>query len=160
MIIKLHGETTLDKIGGVLLEVIQTVQEKAGIEKAPFTLKDVGIGVLFNVNGEKMMLSSEIDGVVEPFTVHVELDSDGHIKRKVDNENESFLDDYSRAVAKGLESPITKEIESVYSDDDLVEVNREVQGDLKAVYYTVKETNEKVVRYYRNDVLVAEAGYK
>lgn len=161
MIIKLHGETTMNKLPKVLKEVIEDIQSRAGIEQSEFTLKDAELGVLFNVNGEKMMLSSEIDGTVEPFMVHVELDAKGNIKVKKDNEEESFLDEYSKAIAKGLESPTTKEIESVFNDEDLIEYDSESGGDLVAIHYKHKiEKDLSVIRYYRNGILVGETGYK
>lgn len=161
MIIKLHGETTVNKLTKIIKEVVTDIQKRAGLEENKFTLKDVELGVLFNVNGEKMMLSSEIDGVSEPFAVHVELDEKGNIKRTVDNEEESFLDDYSRAIAKGLESPTTEPIESTFNDGDLVEYDAESGGDLVALHYRHKtEAGLFVIRYFRNGILVGETGYK
>lgn len=160
MIIKLYGETSLNKLPKILREVITDIQGRAGIEESKFTLKDLEVGILFNVNGEKMMLSSEIEGIVEPFKVFVELDEKGNIKNKKDNEEETFQDDYTRAIAKGLENPLNKEIDSVYNDKDLEFDFEEVGGDLVAKYYTVKETGDKVVRYYRSGVLVGEIGLK
>ena len=160
MIIKLHGETSLNKLPKILKEVIADVQKRAGIEEPKFTVKDVELGILFTIDGEKMMLSSEINGVVEPFILHVELDKKGNILRQKDNENESFLDDYSRAIAQGLDSPTTKEIESVFNDEDLVQEHEENGGDLIAKHYVHTLTGENVVRYYRNGILVGETGYK
>ena len=108
-----------------------------------------------------MMLSSEVYGVIEPFVVHVELDEKGNVKRTKDNEEESFLDDYSRAIAKGLESPTIQEIMSVYNDEDLDCFDSESGGDLVAYHYKHRiEKDLKVIRYYRNVVLVGETGYK
>lgn len=160
MIIKLHGETSLNKLPKILKEVITDIQKRSNIEETKFNVKDAEMGILFNVNGEKMMLSSEIDGVIEPFKVHVELDAKGNIVRKKDNDTESFLDDYSRAIAKGLESPTTEPIESVFNDEDLVLEHEESGGDLVAKHYKNTATEENVVRYYRNGVLVGETGYK
>ena len=131
MIIKLHGETSIKNLPNIIKDLITDIQVRAGIDPASsITLKDV------------------------------ELDEAGNIKGKKDNEEESFLDEYSRAVALGLESPTTEEIESVYTDDDLAEVSFEVGGDLKAIHYKHKtEEGLFVVRYYRNGVLVGETGY-
>lgn len=161
MIIKLHGETSIKNLPNIIKDLITDIQVRAGIDPASsITLKDVELGVLFNINGEKMLLSVEHGGVKETFTIHVELDEAGNIKGKKDNEEESFLDEYSKAVALGLESPTTEEIESVYNDDDLAEVSFEVGGDLKAIHYKHKtEEGLFVVRYYRNGVLVGETGY-
>lgn len=161
MIINLHGETSLNKLPKIIKEIVSDIQNRAGIEDAKFNLKDVELGILFNINAKKMMLSSEIDGVVEPFVVHVELDEKGNIKRTKDNEEETFLDDYSRAMAKGESSPTTAEIESVYNDEDLIEYDSESGGDLIALHYKHKlEEGLFVIRYYRNGVLVGESGYK
>ena len=162
MIIKLHGETTVEKLSVLLTEIITDIKARTGLDAAfNFNIKDAEVGVLFNVNGEKMGLVVEHEGVEETFTVHVELDENGNIKRAKDNEEESFLDEYSRAISKGLESPTTEEIESVYADEDLAEIWVEQGGDLKAIHY--KHKNEEglfVARYFRNGVLVGETGYK
>lgn len=160
MIIKLHGETSLNKLPKILKEVITDIQNRAGIDESKFTIKDAEIGILFNVNGEKMYLTVEHDGLKEIFNVHVELDEKGNIKTKKDNEEESFVDEYSRAVAKGLENPVTKEIESVYNDEFLKEVSRNDVGDLVEIQYIEILTGETVYRYYRNGVLIGEVGHK
>lgn len=161
MIIKIHGETSVNKLPTIIRDITADIQNRAGLEGKKFNLKDAEIGVLFNVNGEKMMLSSEVDGVIEPFVVHVELDEKGNVKRTKDNEEESFLDDYSRAIAKGLESPTIQEIMSVYNDEDLDCFDSESGGDLVAYHYKHRiEKDLKVIRYYRNGVLVGETGYK
>ena len=160
MIIKLHGETNLNDLSKVLTEIIQDIQARAGLEKSSFTLKDAEIGILFNVEGEKMMLSVEHEGVKEIFKVHVNLDENGNIKNRKDNESESFEDAYSRAVAKGLENPLTEEIESVYNDEFLIEKNRIEVGDLVEVEMKHVVTKETVYRYYRNGILVGELGVK
>lgn len=160
MVIKFYGETNLNKLSKLIKEVVTDIQQRAGIEEAKFSLKDAEIGVMFDVKGEKMMLSSEIDGVVEPFRVCVQLDEKGDIYKKKDNEEESFLDDYQRAVAKGLESPTTDSIKTVFNDEDLIQEHEEAGGDLVAKYYINTATGEKVIRYYRNDILVGETGYK
>lgn len=160
MIIKLHGETSLNKLPKILNEVISDIQNKAGIDESKFTIKDAEIGIIFNVNGEKMYLTVEHDGLKEVFNVHVELDEKGNIKAKKDNEEESFVDEYSRAVAKGLENPVTKEIKSVYNDKFLKEVSRNDVGDLVEIQYTEILTGDIVYRYYRNGILVGEVGHK
>lgn len=161
MIIKLHGETSMNKLPKILKEVIADVQARAGIPDAKFTLKDVEVGVMFNVEGQKQFISVSHDGVAEVFKVHVKLDKKGNIDMTVDNEKESFLDDYSKAVAKGEESTAGYEpIESVFDDADLEEVHEEDGGDLVAKFYKHKKEDLHVVRYFRNGVLVGESGYK
>lgn len=161
MIMKLHGETSLNKLPKIIKEVVADVQARAGIPDAKFTVKDVEVGILFNVEGEKNFLSVTHKGVAEPFKVHVKLDQKGNVDMTVDNEKESFLDDFSRAVAKGEDSPAGHEpIESVFEDADLEEVHEEDGGDLVAKYYQHKKEDLLVVRYFRNGVLVGESGYK
>lgn len=161
MIVKLHGETSMNKLPKIIKEVVAGVQEKAGIPDSKFTVKDIEIGILFNVEGEKNYLSVTHEGVAEPFKVHVKLDSKGNVDMTVDNEKESFLDDYSRAMAKGEQSPAGHEpIESVFEDADLEQVHEENGGDLVAKFYEHKKEDLLVVRYFRNDVLVGESGYK
>lgn len=160
MIIKLHGETSLNKLPKILKEVISDIQNRAGIEESKFTIKDAEIGILFNVNGEKMFLSVEHEGIKETFNVHVELDEKGNIKNKKDNEAETFADDYSRAIAKGFDATITEEIESSYKDEFLVEEERTDAGDLVEIKYKEIITGETVFRYYRNGILIGEIGFK
>ena len=161
MIVKLHGETSLNKLPKIIKEVVADVQQRAGIPDSKFTIKDVELGILFNVEGEKNYLSVTHEGVAEPFKVHVKLDKKGNVDMSVDNEKESFLDDYSRAVAKGQQSPAGNEpIESIFDDADLEEVHEENGGDLVAKYYEHKKEDLFVVRYFRNGVLVGESGYK
>lgn len=161
MIIELHGEISVEKLSEVLMEIITDMNTRVGLNAdINFNLKDVKVGVVFNVNGEKMGLVVEHEGIKEAFTVHVELDEAGNIKRAKDNEEETFLDEYSRAISKGLESPTTEEIESVFNDEDLEEVFTETGGDLKAVHYKHKiQEGLFVVRYFRNEILVGETGY-
>lgn len=160
MIIKFNGETSLSKLPELVKEVTKDIQERAGIPASKFKIKDAQIGVVFKVGSEMKYMAVEHDGVAEIFQVQVQLDDKGNIKKTVDNEEESFVDEYTRAVAKGLESPVTEEIESVYNLEELEEVARDDAGDLVAVYYNHKETTERVVQYFRNGVLVAEMGYK
>lgn len=161
MIIKVHGETSMNKLPKTLKEVVADVQARAGIPDAKFIIKDAEVGILFNVEGEKNFLSVTHDGVAEPFKVHVKLDKKGNVDTTVDNEKESFLDDYSRAVAKGEQPQAGYEpIESVFNDDALEEVHEENGGDLVAKYYEHKKEDLLVVRYFRNGVLVGESGYK
>lgn len=160
MIIKFHGETSPNKLQKMIKEIVSDIQTRAEIEESKFTLKDVEVGILFNVNGEKMMLSSEIDGVKEPFKVHVQLDEKGNIKAKKDNENESFADEYEKAVARGFASPDYSEIKSVFLDVDLEFIDEVKAGDMTAKHYRHRITRESVVRYYKNGILVGEMGYK
>ena len=160
MIIKFNGETSLNKLSESIKEVVSDIQERAGLDASKIKIKDAQIGVLFKVGSEMNYLSVEHDGQREIFQVNVQLDEKGNIKKKVDNEEESFVDDYTKAISKGLESPATKEIESVFNDEELEKVAEEHGGDLVAIYYKHKVTGEQVIRYFRNGVLVGEMGYK
>lgn len=159
MIIKFIGETSLNKLPKIVKEITADIQSRAGIEGSKFTVKDVELGLLFNVNGEKMMLSSEVDGVVEPFKIYVELDEKGNVKAKKDNENESFMDEYSKAISRGEEKEYA-EIESEFEDSDLEEVEVIEAFDMKEVKYRIKGSDEMAVRYYKNGLLVGEYAYK
>lgn len=161
MIIKLNGETSINKLGKIIQEVAGDIQERAGLEKGTkLKVKDAQIGVMFEVNGELNYLSVEHEGIKEIFQVNVQLDSKGNIVKAVDNEEETFQDEYTRNILKGIESPITEEIESVFDDADLIIIDSVNGGDLVEKTYRNTKTNEIVKRYYRNDVLVGEMGYK
>lgn len=160
MIIKFNGETSLSKLPELIKGITKDIQERAGIPASKFKVKDAQIGLVFKFGNEMKYMVVEHDGVAEIFQVNVQLDEKGNIKKTVDNEEESFTDEYTRAVTKGLECPVDKEIDSVYNADELKEVNREDVGDLVAIYFEHKESKEKVVQYFRNGTLVAEMGYK
>lgn len=161
MIVKFHGETSLNKLPKLVKEIVENVQERSGLEKNRFTLKDVELGILFNVSGEKMMLNSYIGEDSEPFTVHVQLDKKGNIAVRKDNEKESFLDEYSKAVKKGLDTVVDTEIDSVFTDEQLELKDTEELGDLVVKSYVLRDNKEEyVIRYYRNDKLVGETGFK
>lgn len=161
MIIKFKGETSLNKLPKLIKEVTTDIQQRAGIPETQFKIKAAEIGLVFKVGEEMHYLNVEHEGVPEIFKVAVELDEKGNIKKAVDNENKSFMDDYSRARAKGEADSIgRKEIKSVYKDSDLEFQREENGGDLVCKYYLHKETGELVERFYRDGVLVGEAGYK
>ena len=161
MIIKLKGETSLNKLPQIIKEVVTDITARAGIEGASFKVKDAELGLVFKVGKEMQYLTVVHDEVAEIFQVNVQLDSKGNIEKRVDNEEETFLDDYSRAVAKGLENPTNEPIESAYKDSELKLIKEETAGDLTEKIYEVIDSpeNERVLRYYRNMVLVGETGY-
>ena len=161
MIIKFSGETSINKLGKLIEEVVENIQKRAGLDSASkIKVKDCQIGVMFEVDGEMNFLDVEHDGIKEIFQVNVALNEEGNIVKAVDNEEESFQDEYTRTVLKGLESPNVKEILSVYNDEDLKLVNKVDGGDLVEKTYNHKVTGECVLRYYRNGILVGEMGYK
>lgn len=161
MILKFKGETSLNKLPKLIKEVTADIQQRAGIPETQFKIKDAELGLVFKVGEEMHYLNVEHEGVPEIFMVAVELDEKGNIKKAVDNEKESFMDDYTRARAKGVADEIGRtEIESVYNDSDLDFHREENGGDLVCKYYKHKQTGELVERFYRDGVLVGEAGYK
>lgn len=161
MIIKFNGETSINKLGKLIQEVVKNIQERAGLDSdTNIKVKDCQIGVVFEVNGEMNFLNVEHEGIKEIFQVNVQLDSRGNITKAVDNEEESFQDEYTRSILKGLESPAVKEIESVYNTEDLEFKSEENGGDLVEKRYIHTKTGEVVLRYYRNEILVGEMGYK
>lgn len=161
MIIKFNGEISLEQLPKMVEMVVNNIIEKADLKYKNYTIKDAELGIVFDVEGEKRFLTVEHDGIVETFKTIVELGEDGDVKRSKDNEEESFLDDYSRAIAKGEPSPTTKEIESVFNDEDLEFLSSESGGDLVAyIYRHLKEEGLFVMRYFRNNILVGETGYK
>jgi hypothetical protein len=161
MILKFKGETSLNKLPKLIKEVTADIQQRAGIPETQFKIKDAELGLIFKVGEEMHYLNVEHEGVPEIFKVAVELDEKGNIKKAVDNEKESFMDDYSKARAKGVADEIGRtEIESVYNDSDLDFHREENGGDLVCKYYKHKQTGELVERFYRDGVLVGEAGYK
>lgn len=157
MIIKLNGTTSLNKLPKIIKEVVTDIQNRAGLSSSSYKVKDVELGVLFKVNGEEMLLNTDIDGVKEPFKVVVALDEKGNIKAMKDNENESFMDEYEKRVTAGQEVAY-EVIESVYNDEDLEEIYSEDGGDIVCIRYKHKN-GERVERYYKNDQLVGELGY-
>lgn len=157
MIIKFNGTMDIEQLKTNIETVVGDIIRRAGLEGHNIAIKDAQLGVLFNVDTNPQYLTVEHEGVPEIFEVNVKLNDAGEIDRAVDNEKESFHDDYTRAVAKGEEAPVTEEIESVFNDDELEEVEVVDAGDLKEVHYNLKDTEDSVVRYYRNGLLVGEA---
>lgn len=160
MIIKLHGETSLNKLGKIIKDVTEDVQKRSGLESTKFKVRDCEIGISFNVNGESKILNVEHDGLQEIFKVHVKLDEKGNVDFKKDNEEESFLDGYTQSVLKDGEPVGTEEIESVFFDDELEFIREENGGDLVAKHYKDLKEDLLVIRYYRNGILVGESAFK
>lgn len=160
MIIKLHGETSLNKLGKIIKEVAEDIQARAGLESAKFKVRDCEIGISFIVDGESKSINVEHDGLKEMFKVHVKLDEKGNIDFTKDNEEESFLDGYTQSVLKDGEPVGTEEIESVFFDDELEFLEEENGGDLVAKYYKDLKEDLLVIRYYRNGILVGESAFK
>lgn len=160
MIIKFNGTLTKEQLIEHIDTLVSDVLVRAGMttDDLHIALRDVQLGVLFSADtANPQYLTVEHDGVPEIFELNVKLKDNGDIERRKDNEKESFKDDFTRAVAKGEGSPITQEIESVFKDEELEEVNTVDAGDLQEVHYNLKDTEDEVVRYYRNGVLVGEA---
>lgn len=159
MKIILDGKTTITKLPKLLKEIIKEVQNKVGVEKAPVKIEKAEIVATFKVNGEPQYVTVVHDDLPELFTVAVKLDDNGNIEKSVDNEKETFLDDYSRAVAKG-ELTNYEEIQPSFKDEELEEIRTNDGGDIKESLFRHIETGNTVVRYYKNDKLVGEAGFE
>lgn len=159
MIVKFRGTQNLFHFVKNLDGIILDIQERAGLQEQPFKLRDVQLGIVFGEEGNEQYLTVEHDGVSEVFQIQVALNEKGEIDLQKDNQNETFLDDYSRAVSKGEASPVTEEIKSVFDDAELMETERINCGDIEEVHYTTPNGTH-VIRYYRNGVLVAEQGIK
>lgn len=159
MKIILDGKTTLTKLPKILREILTEVQARTGIENAPIKLDKAELTFTFNVNGEAQYLTVNHDGVAELFTVAVKLDNKGNIERAVNNENETFLDEYSRAVAKG-EIKEYEVIQSSYGDEELETVRVNDGGDIQEIIYRHVETGDTVVRYIKNGDLVGELAFE
>lgn len=157
MIIKFNGSMDLAQLKTNIETIVDDIIRRAGLEGRNIAIKDAQVGILFNTDDTPQYLTVTHDGVPEIFEVNVKLNDEGEIDRTLDNEKESFHDDYTRAVANGETSPIVEEIESVFNDEDLEQVDSIDAGDLKEVHYNVKDTDDVVVRYYRDDLLVGEA---
>lgn len=159
MKIILDGKTTLTKLPKILKEVITEVQAKAGAENAPVKLDRAELIFTFTVNGEPQYVTVNHDGVPELFTVAVKLDEKGNIERAVDNEKESFLDEYTRATAKG-ETKEYEVIETSFKDEELETVRVNDGGDIQEIIYRHIETGNTVVRYVKNGELVGELAFE
>jgi hypothetical protein len=159
MKIILDGKTTLTKLPKILKEIITEVQAKAGVESAPVKLDKAELVFTFMVNGEPQYVTVNHDGVPELFTVAVRLDEKGNIERAVNNENETFLDEYTRAMAKG-ETKEYEVIQSSYKDEELETVRVNDGGDIQEIIYRHIETGNTVVRYIKNGDLVGELAFE
>ena len=157
MIIKFNGNMNEEQFVKHVETLVKDVLSRAEMKLSEYSIRDAQVGVIFNVGDEPQYLTVEHDGTPEIFTINVKLDKNGEIERTVDNEEQSFHDEFTKAVNRGEESPINKEIESVFNDDDLEKLHTVDAGDLQEVQYKLKGTDDKVVRYYRNGVLVGEA---
>lgn len=159
MKIILDGKTTLTKLPKILKEIITEVQAKAGVESAPVKLDKAELVFTFMVNGEPQYVTVNHDEVPELFTVAVRLDEKGNIERAVNNENETFLDEYTRAMAKG-ETKEYEVIQSSYKDEELETVRVNDGGDIREIIYRHIETGNTVVRYIKNGDLVGELAFE
>ena len=151
MKIILDGKTTLTKLPKILKEIITEVQAKAGVESAPVKLDKAELVFTFMVNGEPQYVTVNHDGVPELFTVAVKLDENGNIERAVNNENETFLDEYTKEY---------EVIQSSYKDEELETVRVNDGGDIQEIIYRHIETGNTVVRYIKNGDLVGELGFE
>lgn len=156
MIVRVHGELNVNRLGRVLDKVISDILDRVDAKGAK--LHDPVIETAFRVDGHeepvKMMVDHETGA--EPFTVDVEVDADGNIIGEKDNEEIPLFSELYHKLLKGEEIELpTEPIESVYNDKDLEELDVMEAGNLKGIIY--KYGDDKVVKYYNNGSLVAEA---
>lgn len=156
MIVRIHGELNIERFGKVLNEVINDILDRTQAEGA--TLHDPIVETAFNVEGfdtpVKMMVEHKQG--VEPFTVDLKVDADGNIVGSRDNEETPLYDEIYHKMVRGEEIKLpTEPIESEYKDKDLEELDVMEAGELKGIVYTYGD--DKVIRYYNNGALVAEA---
>lgn len=156
MIIKFVGEQTTEQMMENLTKVVSEVLVKVGIEGVPFKVKTVEMGLVFDVEGEQQFLTVAHEGVEEIFQINVQLDEEGEIKKSVNNEEQSFQDDFTRSVMKGEEFKVGEPIESEYNEADLIELDRVDGGDIVEVRSRHKETDEIIYQYFYNGELVGE----
>lgn len=161
MIIKFNGSQTLSDFVDNIHYVVSDIIERSGLSdsvKDTFKLKDMEVGVTLNVEGKEQFLEVTHGGMSEVFKINVKLKKDGTIDFSKDNENESFLDDYTRSLAIG-EEKVYEEINSVYNDENLKFINKTDGGDIVECVYKDILTNDTVIRYYKENVLVGEFAY-
>ena len=160
MIIKFNGTMSHEQLARHMATIINDVLVKlegSNVEVTDTKLRDLQVGVLFTVNGVDQYLTVNHDGLDEPFSVLVKLDENGEIERSKDNKEESFLDDYTKAVAKGEEFRVDP-IESNYNNEELIKIAEVDGGDLIETHYVFKEAclHDVLVQYHREGVLVGE----
>lgn len=161
MIIKFNGSQTLSDFTTNVYYIVADIVDRAGLSESltnEFKLKDVEVGVTLNVEGKEQFLEVTHDGLSEVFKVNVKLKNDGTIDFRKDNENVSFLDDYTRSLSRGDEK-VYEEITSVYEDENLKFINKTDGGDIIECVYTDITTNDTVIRYYKNNILIGEFAY-
>lgn len=160
MIIKFSGECTQLQLNQHINTIVTDVVMRAGLELSAVKIKDAQVGVVMFIGGEPKYLQVEPAGVPEIFQVYVKLDENGEIEgAPVDNQDKTFLDDYTLAISKGETYNFNDPIESEYDAENLELVNTVDGGDLVETYYNIKEgpyAGDLVVQYRRNHVLVAE----
>lgn len=159
MKIILDGKTTINKLPTILRDVVTDIKEKAGVPDAPVKIERAEIVFTAMINGEPQYFTVDHEGLKELFTVAVKLDEKGNIIKAVNNENESFLDEYTRAMAKG-ETKEYKVIESIFKDEELETVRVNDGGDIQEIIYRHKEKGDTVVRYFKNGDLVGEVAFE
>lgn len=157
MIIKFKGGSqTLKQLEENINKVVYAIIERAGLEEGTgIKLRDVQVGVTLNIDGEDKYVTVDHEGVTAIFEVHVGLDEEGNIEVAKDNEVESFMDDYSRSVANGVEKEYDV-IESIYDMNDLKEVATLDGGDMVEKTFTHVKDDSTIIQYYKNGNLVGE----
>lgn len=165
MKITIKGFTSLEKVGGIMTEVISTMGERIGVpEGTEIKIEGLEFKVVYMMDGQERYATvpREVDGETthEIFEVAVSLNADGDIDITKDNEEESFYDGYTMAKALGKEYHY-EGIESGYADSDLMEIDRltsneEEDVQVIAIKYDIKGTLKELIRHYKGELLVAE----
>lgn len=157
MRIETVGTIAASKPNAVIKEVVNDIMERANISKdTKYKIKDLSCNIAFMVDGVEQALTVEHQGHPEMFTVMVKLDKKGNVEKAVNNEKQSFIDDYTRSVLNGEEKSYTEFIKSEYDAKDLEFLSELCVEDKKEIVLRHKETNQLVLQYYVGDKLVGE----
>lgn len=155
------------KMDRAMSVVLSDLFDRLGVpEGAEMAIEDLQFKVVLTIDGQEQYVSvpREVEGetIHEIFTVEVQLDENGHVVKKVDNEEESFFDGFTMAQALGKEYKY-EVIESGYNDADLEEVGSiNPEGtDVRGIRYKLlTEEGTEIFRYYKADNLVFEEEIK
>lgn len=161
MRIETLGTIAVSKTNTVIKEIVADIMERANIpQNTKFKVKDLSCNISFMVDGVENGLTVTHNGNQEMFTVMAKIDSKGNVEKAVNNEKESFIDDYTKSVITGEEKEYKEFIKSEYDAKDLVFVNELCVEDKKEVVYKHEGLNTYVLQYFVGDKLVGECTTK
>lgn len=160
MKIQINGEIKLQAINKIVTNVIEGTFKKMGKDMGEIRLSQVVFETAFIIESgsEPLKMMAEHNGNFEPFVVMVKVDEYGNIEGEKSNEDVPIYDEIYHKLAKGesIDLP-TDAIATEYVDDELEIMDEIIGGDIKGVRYAVKtDNNKQILRYFNNDVLVAE----